>query len=262
MSQRITNREIEELHHATVQARQKVATVDDPDQERTDADGNVTAPSPRELLQRTVSGYFEALRSSLVSTPEGEKYYYGEAPDSADDLGYGVLERRQDEKLVELSNLPDPGGNMPSISKEQHYEDAIASLLPEGQNLLRPVEYITDREEPAAYALVEEYRTGLRILDDLYRQRREVQVDQNGSKYGGDLMAAERGREPETQTKLELLPLPLLMNAARELDRAASELDLLAETGESNLKPYMSDYSNGTNNGEVGQAEITGTPDV
>lgn len=260
MTQRPTNRLIEEYHAATVEARGLIATVHDPEEPAKEGQ-----PSPKEKLQRVVARYYAELRSALLSSREGRRYYFGEPPEESDDLGYGVIERRTVERTVLLENLPAPPENMPSIKREQFYAEAVDEMLRDNRVLIPPLEFVKDREKPAAICNIEEYRTGLRVLDKLYKNRVEVETDDDSGKYAnGSFMEHIVADGPETEQRLELAPLEILVNAARELDRAAQDLGLLAETRESDSKPYMGDFttSDGEPSGEVDAVELNGAPEV
>jgi hypothetical protein len=264
----LSNRAIEEAHIRLLQSRQEVAVADDPDEPPRDRQGRPRGPSPHESLQKDVSLYYEALRSALVSSPEGRRYFYGEAPDGPDEQGYGVLQRQRSEEVIELARLPDPPENAPDIEVEKHYEEAIEEIIRDDEVLLRPVAFDTDDNgEHIAIARIERHRTGLKLLDQIYSQRETVEVDDEKT---GFLKGADSGflgndlNGKQTEQRVVLQPLELLMNAARELDRAAAELDLLAETKESDMTPYMKgfDTSNGEVEGEVSRAELNGSPDM
>lgn len=267
MTKRLPNRAIEEAHMRLLQSRQQVSVADDPSEPPRDGQGRSRGESPHERLQKDVSLYYEALRAALVSSPEGVRYYRGQAPDDPDEQGYGVLQRRRREEVIRLDRLPDPPEGVTEIEVEQHYEEAIDDLLRDEEVLLRPVAFDTEDGEPVAYARVEEYRTGLQLLDDIYSQREEVEVEDERGGFlegtAGGFMGDEQ-RGPQTEQRVVLQPLDLLMNAARELDRAAAELDLLAETKDSDMTPYMKNFdtSNGEVEGEVSRAELNGSPDM
>jgi hypothetical protein len=256
-------------------ARQRVAVVDDPEAEETGPNGEAVAPSAKEELQKAVALYYETLRSYLVSSPEGRRFFEGEVPEDADDLGRGVLGIRVREEAIDLPRLPEPPEDATDIELKQHFEDAIADLLREDELLAPPIDFDFEAEPPVAYAGVRSFRVGLRHLDDIHDDRVVVEKEESGGRRGfmngmpsadGGFMKGSRSssRGPETETKLQLQPLPLLMRAARELDRAAAELDLLAETEESDLQPYMRDFdaTNGHATSEVTDVEISGSPEV
>lgn len=249
---------IELAHTKALKARQDVSIADVPD-----APDGVGGPrddtSPHERLQKAVTLYYEAIRSYLVSTPEGQRYFSGQAPDSMGEQGYGVLRWWTREKEVSLEELPDKPDDVPSLKEKQFYGDAIEEFLRDNELLLRPI-MIEERDgERVAQAKIMELQVGLKHLDEIYDQRVEETVEPND---GDSFMACER--EEETVTRVELQDLDLLMNAARELDRAAAELDLLADAKESDMKPYMRDFdaSNGEASANISDAEITGSPDM
>jgi hypothetical protein len=155
---------------------------------------------------------------------------------------------------------------MPSIGEAEFYEDAVAELLREAEVLDRPVAFEEEDGVAVAKARVITYKTGLRHLDSIYDQREAVeQKKPDGFMRGaGGGFFAESGDEPE-ELRVVLQPLEFLMNAARELDRAASDLDLLAETGASEPKPFMSDFDaskNGHAKANLTQADVGGSPDI
>jgi len=248
---------IELAHTQALKARQDVSIADVPD-----APDGVGGPrddtSPHERLQKAVTLYYEAIRSYLVSTPEGQRYFSGQAPDSMGEQGYGVLRWWTREKEVSLEELPDKPDDVPSLKEKQFYEDAIAEFLRDNELLLRPIILKTRDGDRVAQAKIMELQLGLKHLDEIYDRRVEETVEPNGDSF----MAYQRVEE--TVTRVELQDLDLLMNAARELDRAAAELDLLADTKESDMKPYMRDFdtSNGEVSADISEAEITGSPDM
>lgn len=260
----IPREQIERAHIDTLRARQAVAIADDPDSTR-----EKQRHSPHEHLQKTVLGYYESLRSYLVSQPEGKRYYNGAAPDDFDEQGYGVLRRWVREEEVSIDDLPDIPDDVQVLTDEQFYEGAISKQLRDDELLVPPCKIETTDDGRVVRARIAEYQTGLHHLDTLYSRREAVETDtspagfaigmQGASLFGGD----DRDDDGE-EMRVVLQPLELLMNAARELDRAAAELDLLAQTKESDLKPYMRDFdaANGQSDAEVSQTEVSGTPDM
>jgi len=154
---------IEEAHLETLRARQVVAVADDPDKPP-----NGGGTTPHEKLQRAVSLYYESLRSYLVSSPEGRQYFEGEAPDTPDEQGYGVLRRRGRDETIPLADLDDPPEDLPEIGLAEYYEEAIAGLLRDTEALDRPVRFDTADGERVAEARVVVYKTGLRHLDTMF----------------------------------------------------------------------------------------------
>jgi len=253
---------IEEAHLETLRARQVVAVADDPDKPP-----NGGGTTPHEKLQRSVSLYYESLRSYLISSPEGKRFFHGEAPDTPDEQGYGVLRRRGRDETVPLDDLGDPPEDIPDIALPEFYEGEIADLLRDGEVLDRPVSFDTADGQRVAEIRVFTYKTGLRHLDTMFQRREVVEKPQpTGFVVGieGDFFGG-RGDEDDDELRVVLQPLELLMNAARELDRAASDLDLLAETGGSDPKPFMSGFdasSNGHAESDLTQTDVGGSPDI
>jgi len=249
---------IELAHTKALKARQDVSIADVPD-----APDGVGGPrddtSPHERLQKAVTLYYEAIRSYLVSTPEGQRYFSGQAPDSMGEQGYGVLRWWTREKEVSLEELPDKPDDVPSLKEKQFYEDATAEFLRDNELLLRPIILKTRDGDRVAQAKIMELQLGLKHLDEIYDRR--LRRRSNRTVTASWPTSALRRR---SHARVELQDLDLLMNAARELDRAAAELDLLADTKESDMKPYMRDFdtSNGEVSADISDAEITGSPDM
>jgi len=259
---------IEEAHLAALRARRDVGIADDPDAPRRDSKGQPVGRPPHEELQRAVASYYEALRSYLVSTPEGLRFYQGQAPDNPDELGYGVLERRTRTLSDPIEDFPDPPEDVTTLETEKFYEDVVEELLRDNQVLLRPVNIETDDDQKVVRARIEECKTGLSHLDSMYSQRETIEPEKPSGfmkRSGGSFFGRSGSQEDNKQKRVILQPLELLMNAARELDRAASELDLLAETKDSDVKPYMRDFDasrNGEAEAELSKTELSGSPDM
>lgn len=254
---------IERNHLDTLLARQKVAIADDPDEPPTDDRGRSTGSTPHELLQKSVSGYYECLRSYLVSSPEGRRYYAGQPPKEPGDLGYGVLQRWVKKREVPTDDLPTPPEDV--LDEREFYGTAIEEKLPDRETLLPPVKIEPADGQRIVHARIAEHKTGLYHLDNLYDNRETVEIEDDDTKFGhGSFFVDRDDDEDTTEKRVVLEPLEFLMNAARELDRAASELDLLAETRESDMKPYMRDFdsSGSETSAAVSQAEISGSPDM
>lgn len=254
-------------HHETIKARQAVAVVDDPNDP---AAGPQPGRSPHEQLQHAVAAFYEVIRAHLVETPEGQRYFHGEIPDDPTEEGYGVLAREEQIEEIALEDLAEPPEDVSRREALNHYEAELAELEREGERFAPPANfYEADGGTPVVEARFITYKAGLRRLDDLFDQRVEVKIDDErgplGTRSSGNGFFPGRDREADsTEIQLQLRPLRELINAARELDRAGSELDLLAETKESELKPHMREFdaSNGETPTDVAHAEVSGSPDV
>ncbi|OYR73188.1 hypothetical protein [Halorubrum ezzemoulense] len=265
----LPNRAIQEAHHRTIEARQRVAVVNNPDR-RPQANGR-EGPSAHERLQRAVAMYYETLWSHLVETPEGQRYYYGEVPDEPGGEGYGVLSRTLNEEEIRVERLDvDLPPDADDRQKKAIFEDAIADLARENEQFAPPARFDTlDDGTPVAYATFAVFKVGLRRFDDLFDRREPVEEPEPsgfmaGSKGDGFMVGEPGAEDDDPEMRIQLAPLGELVRGARELDRAGRELGLLAETEESDMKPHMREYdmSNGETAGEVVHAEVSGSPDV
>jgi hypothetical protein len=254
----LPNETIQIAHQKTIQARQRVAVTDDPTEP---AQGG--GPSPHELLQRAVAMFYETLRSHLVETPEGRRFFYGEVPDEPDEEGYGVLSRALDDETYVVDDLP---GDLPADAtgreKKKHIEEILEGFAREHELFVPPARFDTaDDGAPIVTATYAQYEVGLRRFDDLFDRRVEVEQER-----ATGFMKSERsrGKQSDPDMRIQLAPLGVLVRGARELDRAGRELGLLAEAEESDLKPHMREFdvSNGETAGDVAHAEVSGSPDV
>lgn len=257
-------------HHQTIEARQAVAVADDPDDP---AAGPPNVPrSPHEQLQHAVAAFYEVMRAHLVESPEGKRFFRGKLPDGPSDEGYGILARREHTEEIPLSDLPEPPEEANDREAMHHYQEALVDLERDGERFLPPANFFKDDDgTPTAEARYVTFTAGLKHLDDLFDQRVEVRVKEQSGPFGtrsagnGFFPARERQRaENNTEIHLQLRPLRELINAARELDRAGRELDLLAETSESSMTPYMRDFdtSAGEPQATTATAELNGSPDM
>lgn len=257
------NEGIQIAHQRTIRARQRVAVTDEPGAPRVAQDGRAGA-SPHELLQRAVAMFYETLRSHLVETPEGRRYFYGEVPDAPDEEGYGVVRRTLADETYGVDDLPAaPPEDATPRERKAHVEDILEEFAREHELFVPPARFETDADgTPVVTATYAVYETGLRRFDDLFDRRVEVEKDPASGFMKG---ARDRQKTTEPETRIELEDLDVLVRGARELDRAGRELGLLAEAEESDLKPHMRDFdmsSNGETPADVAHAEVSGSPDV